>query len=68
MLNRGIFRTQSNIYDEAFCEMFKSLYLFSQNTPSKMFDGILNTSLLKDFCDPHRLKSDGIEFYLLNAN
>lgn len=40
---RGVFRTQSTIYDKAiFCENSLRLQLFSQK---KMFDSVLNTPL-----------------------
>ena len=45
---RSVFRTHSNIYDEAFYEnnlWLETVYYFRKNAPSKMFDWVLNAPL-----------------------
>ena len=43
---RGVFRIMPNIYDGGFAKIAKNRYLFPKNSPSWMFDRILNTPLL----------------------
>ena len=46
----GVFRTQPNIYDRAFCKKkltTKSRYLVLQSSPSKMLNRVLNMPLGK---------------------
>ena len=54
--SRGIFRTQSNIYDVALLRKQLTTFsqkFFSQKAPSQMFDQILNTPLEDSLSNRH---------------